>query len=212
MHNCRFCDVTLDDSNWAPSYKARSSMICKSCKSKQNKNTNPKNNPRNNPDRRFIKNDEGKFVYARKSIHPNLYISHPPGYYTVDERGWYTKVSDLEVDSKKSKNLEGHIYIAINPAWPDMLKIGMTDDLERRKSSLNTSVPYRDTTYAYTVEVKDMQKAERLAHKLAEEVCSFRMGEWFRISVDKAKKILDNLESDNIKFIQGSFWPDTDAA
>jgi len=192
MHNCRFCDVALDDSNWAPSYKAKLNKICKSCKSVFNKSTNPKNNPRNNPDRRFIKNDKGKFVYALKSVHPNLYISHPPGYFTVDERGWYTKVSDEEVN-KKTKNLQGYIYIAVNPAWPDMLKIGMTDDRDSRKSSLNTSVPYRDTTYAYTVKVSNMREAEKLAHKLAEEVCSLKLNEWFRMPVEQAIEILNSL-------------------
>jgi hypothetical protein len=201
MHtHCRSCDTELTNDNTYKSIK----HICKDCHKKdQNLNRNPKSNAKHNPNHRRLK---GK--YARRKEHPDLYKLFPPGNYTITKEGWYLSLSDSSAE-KDQRNKEGNVYIAVNPAWPDMLKIGMTDDLEKRLSGLNTGVPYRDTTYAYTVEVKDMQKAEKLAHRLAEDVCSFRFNEWFRMPVDKAMKILDSLEDDQVKLIQGDFWPDT---
>lgn len=197
MHtHCRSCDTELTNDNTHKGHK----HTCKAC---FNEEQRLKRNPKSNPDRRRV---DGQ--YAKRSEHPDLYKTHPPGSYTLNEKGYYISLNNSS-DSDVEKSTEGFIYIAVNPAWPDMLKIGMTDDRDSRKSSLNTSVPYRDTTYAHTVEVKDMRKAERLAHKLAEEVCSLRLGEWFRMPVEKAIKILDSLENDHVKLIQGDFWPDT---
>lgn len=198
--HCRSCDTELTNEN---TYKSHNT-ICKVCfREDQRLNRNPKSNLKNNPNRRRI---DGQ--YAKRKEHPALYEYFPAGSYTLSKEGWYISLNDSSAE-KNQRNKEGHVYIAVNPAWPDMLKIGMTDDLEKRLSGLNTGVPYRDTTYAYTVEVKDMQKAEKLAHRLAEDVCSFRFNEWFRMPVDKAIKILDSLEDDHVKLIQGDFWPDT---
>lgn len=198
--HCRSCDTELTNEN---TYKSHNT-ICKVCfREDQRLNRNPKSNLKNNPNRRRV---DGQ--YAKRKEHPALYEYFPAGSYTLSKEGWYISLNDSSAE-KNQRNKEGHVYIAVNPAWPDMLKIGMTDDLEKRLSGLNTGVPYRDTTYAYTVEVKDMQKAEKLAHRLAEDVCSFRFNEWFRMPVDKAIKILDSLEDDHVKLIQGDFWPDT---
>jgi len=179
------CNDLLTETNWHKTMRENRHYRCISCHNEVNKVSNAK-----------IINVNSKYLSKKK--HPELYEILAPGNYTKTKEGKYVLISATN-DRVKDNNTEGYIYIAVNPAWPDMLKIGMTEDRDSRKSSLNTSVPYRDTTYAYTVKVKNMREAEMLAHKLAEEVCSLRLNEWFRMPVEQAIEILKSLNDENRK-------------
>ena len=52
------------------------------------------------------------------------------------------------------------VYILINQSMPDTIKIGITDNLERRMKRDNTSTPLPFECY-YAVEVQDAKVIEK---------------------------------------------------
>ena len=59
---------------------------------------------------------------------------------------------------------KGNIYIFTNDAMPNIIKIGITTDLERRLRDLDTTgtpLPFR---CHYAIEVEDYDIKERLIH------------------------------------------------
>jgi len=46
---------------------------------------------------------------------------------------------------------EGEVYIIVNNAWPEWVKIGMAVDSEDRLKSYQTSSPFRDYILMYSV-------------------------------------------------------------
>ena len=90
------------------------------------------------------------------------------------------------------------IYILINEAMPGYVKIGRTNDLERRIRELdNTSVPLPFECF-YACTVKDAQFAERQLHDafLDHRVRSSR--EFFEISPERAVAALKLAEIENV--------------
>lgn len=85
----------------------------------------------------------------------------------------------------------GEVYIIVNNAWPDWVKIGQSMSAEDRLNSYQTGSPMRDYRLAYSVYAKDRRKAEREAHKRAEQVAE-RSGEWFKMSVGQAKECIQH--------------------
>ena len=101
-----------------------------------------------------------------------------------------TKIANLLYDKEKS----GHVYIITNPAWKGWLKVGMAIDANDRHNSYQTSSPYRDYILRYKKFFTNRSKAEQDAHKLLVAKADKRNGEWFKISVQNAKNILEKLE------------------
>lgn len=88
--------------------------------------------------------------------------------------------------------MSGFIYVMSNPAMPGLLKIGRTNDLERRRLELSSAtgvpVPFR---IEHFVEVNDPVYAEFMAHHvLYRERISFDR-EFFEVSLGVAKDALD---------------------
>lgn len=95
----------------------------------------------------------------------------------------------------------GCVYVITNPAWPGWVKIGQTITPKLRVSGFQTSSPFRDYTLNYYVKGVDRHSLEEQVHKTAEEFAEERRGEWFKISIEKAKQILDDEKERNDK------WP-----
>lgn len=90
------------------------------------------------------------------------------------------------------------IYVLINEAMPGYVKIGRTNDLERRIREMdNTSVPLPFECF-YACTVKDAQFAERQLHDafLDHRVRSSR--EFFEISPERAVSALKLAEIENV--------------
>jgi hypothetical protein len=111
---------------------------------------------------------------------------HKPGRYATFEDAW----SHEELDRVST----GHIYLVINPAWPEWVKLGMAVDAHDRLRSFNTSSPFRDYEVAYHIAVKDKRQTEKSAHRLLGMIAKDRKGEWFKVPLDKAVEVLDQLE------------------
>ena len=56
---------------------------------------------------------------------------------------------DGETLFTRSNSSEGWLYVISNSKWPEWIKIGITRDLHKRRSSYNTGVPISSDYYRY---------------------------------------------------------------
>ena len=176
MAVCYECSAELTDDNWNPSYKERRCYICKTC---FNSKFNAKNNKINNKLALYI---NGKYI-SRKDPRYKMF---KPGHYKI--------LDDSVVSSKENNDSRiGYVYVITNKAWPDWVKIGMAFDSEDRLKGYQTGSPHRDYVLEYSVYSEDRRKAEQQAHTKAAKVATEVQGEWFKLPVDEAKKVLDSL-------------------
>ena len=107
--------------------------------------------------------------------------------------GRYKTFSDAAFDGtyKLDSIKEGYVYAITNPAWPEWVKIGMAIDADDRCNGYQTSSAFRDYTLEHMVITKDRRKAEAQAHYEAGKLASSKNGEWFKLSVEEAKNILN---------------------
>ena len=86
------------------------------------------------------------------------------------------------------------VYILTNQSMPETVKIGITDNLERRIKELdNTSVALPFECY-YAVEVKDASKIEKKIHEGLDDKRIRQNREFFNTSPEMAKSILEIAE------------------
>jgi hypothetical protein len=86
------------------------------------------------------------------------------------------------------------VYILTNQSMPETIKIGITDNLERRVKELdNTSVALPFECY-YAVEVNDASKIEKKMHEGLDDKRVRQNREFFNISPEMAKSILEIAE------------------
>ncbi len=131
------------------------------------------------------KNKTRMFVngkYISKS-HP----LHKPGNYKTFEDAAFSSLSRYE------SSKEGEVYIITNPAWKGWLKIGMAVDAEDRCNGYQTSSPKRDYKLMFKRFFDDRRNAERKAHQLINKKAKGRNGEWFKIAIPTARKMIESL-------------------
>ena len=86
------------------------------------------------------------------------------------------------------------VYILINQSMPETIKIGITDNLERRIKELdNTSTPLPFECF-YAVEVQDASKIEKKIHEGLDDKRVRQSREFFNTSPEQAKAILEIAE------------------
>lgn len=171
IDTCNTCGVTLDDSNWQPSWKALGRTQCKNC-------CNP-NRHIKNPTRMYV---NGKYI-SRK--HP---LYKPGRYKSFGDAAFSALQKDKQI-------LQGYVYAIRNKAWPDWIKIGKAVDAEDRLNGYQTSSPMRDYELINSVYFDDRNKAERDAHKVAERKGE-RKGEWFKLTEEQALEVLREVTLD----------------
>ena len=151
-------------------------------------NTNKKKYYKDNPEavkkrdsnRVFI---NGKEISKKDPLHK---MFRPGRYKTLNDATF--KMSEL------SSVKEGFVYVITNKAWPDWVKIGMAIDAEDRCNGYQTSSPHRDYILEHSVASNDRRKAEQQAHTRAAKLASETNGEWFKLTVQQAIEVLDNLD------------------
>lgn len=108
--------------------------------------------------------------------------------------GRYKTIGDAVFEtSGLSSVMEGYVYIITNSAWPDWVKIGMAVDAEDRLNSYQTSSPFRDYKIEHVIVTNNRRAAEAEAHKSAAKIAKETKGEWFKISIEQAKDVLNKL-------------------
>ena len=86
------------------------------------------------------------------------------------------------------------VYVLTNQSMPDTIKIGITDNLERRMRELdNTSTPLPFECY-YAVEVQDAKVIEKKIHEGLDDKRVRQSREFFNTSPEQAKAILEIAE------------------
>ena len=96
-------------------------------------------------------------------------------------------------DALYSTQTKGYVYAIINPSWPDWVKIGKAVDADNRLNSYQTSSPLRDYELLYCKYFDDYHEVEKEAHSLAANLSTDSKGEWFCITQQQAKEVLDKL-------------------
>jgi len=177
MAVCSKCNCSLDDTNWMASFKKRNQRICKSC---YRSNFNSKNNKVNNPKALYI---NGK------------YVSRKDPRYKIFKPGNYKNIGDALFEQSEASGIkEGYVYVITNKAWPDWVKIGMAIDAEDRLNGYQTSSPHRDYVLEHSVYSNDRRKSEQQAHTRATKIALETNGEWFKLTVEQAIEVLNNLD------------------
>lgn len=175
MDCCKTCNDELTENNTNSQYKKSGRKICKTCFNIRYKKTSHKSGILGNPTRMFV---NGKYI-SRK--HP---LYKPGNYKTFSDAAFD---GTYKLDSIK----EGYVYAITNPAWPEWVKIGMAIDADDRCNGYQTSSPFRDYKVEHMVVTNHRREAEAQAHKAAGKIAQEQRGEWFKLSIEQAKTILD---------------------
>ena len=165
---CIRCDVKLiPEINWTASRVEKGDYCCTKCG----------NERLNNKERMWV---NGEYVSRN---HP---LFKPGHYKTFDDAAFQ---NTYKLDSIK----EGYVYAITNPAWPEWIKIGMAIDADDRCNGYQTSSPFRDYAIEHVVVSNNRREAEAQAHIAAAKIAEEHRGEWFKISVEQAKDVLNKL-------------------
>ena len=93
-----------------------------------------------------------------------------------------------------NKQKDGYVYVISNPAWKGWYKVGMAVYSQDRCGSYQTSSPHRDYRLEYSKYFLNRKVAEEIAHDVISEISLDRNGEWFKVSVNKIRKIIKGID------------------
>lgn len=178
MRCCKDCGVELTQENCSPSKWKNNSRKCNTCH-----NATWTNNP-NRKNRDAYHNAHQVYIngeYIKKS--DPRWEMYKPGRWIVVGDKIYAK-------EQVEKGVSGYLYVLKNPAWPDWVKIGLASNKDKRLNSFQTSSPCRDYIFIHTVEVSNMTKCEKIAHKLAAKLGEGNY-EWFKITDQQAIEVVE---------------------
>ena len=104
--------------------------------------------------------------------------------------GKYKSLDDAWSHSEIEKTSEGEVYLIMNPAWPEWVKVGKAAIATDRLSNYQTSSPFRDYIIIKSIKTEDRHAAETDILIRFEDESVERRGEWFKISKEKAIELL----------------------
>ena len=169
IRNCLMCGVELTDDNWSKGWQKCDRKQCKDCRVDTDTASNKTR------------------MYVNGNYIPKTHPLYKSGRY--NSFGDAAFAGTYKLDSIK----EGYVYVITNKAWPEWVKIGMAIDAEDRLNGYQTSSPMRDFILEHSVASTDRRKSEKEAHTRALPLSLDSKGEWFKLSVEQAITILDNL-------------------
>ena len=151
-----------------------------------------------------VKLRDSRRMYLDGSEVSKKHPLHKPGKYSSFEDAAFSSLGTY------ATRKEGYVYIVSNPAWDGWFKVGKAVDADDRCKSYNTSSPLRDFKVEYKIYVEDRNKSEKVAHTKALKQAEEYTGEWFRISLNSLKDILNSLavleiEYEENQLVQQSF-------
>lgn len=122
-------------------------------------------------------------MYVNGKYIPSSHPLHKPGRYKALDDAW----SHVEINER---SVSGDIYIIVNPAWPDWVKVGKAAFANDRLTGYQTSAPFRDYEILHAIPVENMHEQERIFLRLFAEKAKDTRGEWFKIEREKAVELL----------------------
>jgi len=127
-----------------------------------------------------------------KRNHSRMWVNgeYIPKSHPLHKAGRYKSLDDVWSHSDIEKTHEGEVYLIMNPAWPEWVKVGKAAIATDRLSNYQTSSPFRDYIIIESIKTEDRHATETdlLIRFEAESV--ERRGEWFKISKEKASELL----------------------
>lgn len=87
----------------------------------------------------------------------------------------------------------GHLYVIVNPAWPDFCKIGRSTDAVTRLRTYQTASPHRDYQLHHFRWFPDVCLAERTLKNTYQGV--EKNGEWHRLHPEDAANLIDTIHA-----------------
>lgn len=117
---------------------------------------------------------------------PTTHPLHKAGRYKGFEEAAFSALENFK------DSAQGQVYIITNPAWEGWIKVGMAVDANDRAGNYQTSSPFRDYELGYVVDTLDRRATEAETHARLGDLFE-QKNEWFKCSVDKAKRIIDGV-------------------
>lgn len=100
----------------------------------------------------------------------------------------------------------GYIYIISNPAFPEFLKIGITEDIKSRLSQYQTADPKRSFKVEFYIEHPKYKIAEKKIKEMMKYFATdtIQRGEWFKIpkhmAISRLEETLDDYNNDPTRY------------
>lgn len=98
----------------------------------------------------------------------------------------------------------GYLYIIRNKAWPDWVKVGITENLDKRLQTYQTASPFRDYILEYFIHHPQYLVAEKRIKEMMSHFATEIKNEWFKIDLEMAK---DRLDEQFEAFERGEYSP-----
>ncbi len=126
-----------------------------------------------------VKKRDAKRMFINGKEISKKHPLHKPGRYKSLDDAW----SHKQINS----TTQGEVYVIVNDAWPEWVKVGKASIAEDRLNGYQTSSPFRDYSLIATLTTDDRHGKEKEMHKAFTHFAEERRGEWFKI--DKVKAI-----------------------
>lgn len=107
-------------------------------------------------------------------------------------------LSDLDnalkqYNDSRNKYSTGYVYLVINAAWPDWVKVGRAVNTRNRLAAYQTSSPFRDYEIFIKAACNNTQKLESLLLAGIKEHAEEAKGEWLKIEHSFAKRLFNSI-------------------
>jgi hypothetical protein len=130
-----------------------------------------------------VRKRDAKRMYVNGKEISKKHPLHKPGRYKSLDDAW----SHNQINS----TTEGEVYVIVNDAWPEWVKVGKASMSEDRLNGYQTGSPFRDYSVIATLTTEDRHVKEKEMHKVFTHFAEDRKGEWFKIDRVKAINIFN---------------------
>ena len=128
------------------------------------------------------KRDAQRMYVNGKEISKKHPLHKPGRYKSLDDAWSHDKIESID---------EGEVYIIVNTAWPEWVKVGKAVNSDDRLNGYQTSSPFRDYKVIAKLQVNNRHEKEKEMHKVFEHFAQERKGEWFKIDKVTAIKLFN---------------------
>jgi len=136
-----------------------------------------------------VKKRDSQRMYVNGKEISKKHPLHKPGRYkSLDDVWSHNKIESVD---------QGEVYIIVNEAWPEWVKVGKAVISEDRLKGYQTSSPFRDYRIVATLSTDNRHTKEREMHKVFAHFAKERKGEWFKIDKVTAIKLFNYQVQEN---------------
>tara|TARA_B100000900_G_scaffold367470_1_gene343993 strand:- start:12680 stop:13180 length:501 start_codon:yes stop_codon:yes gene_type:complete len=128
------------------------------------------------------KRDAQRMYVNGKEISKKHPLHKPGKYKSLDDAWSHNKIESVD---------QGEVYIIVNDAWPEWVKVGKAVISQDRLKGYQTSSPFRDYRIIATLSTDNRHEKEREMHKIFNHFAEERKGEWFKIDNVTAIKLFN---------------------